>query len=344
VFQLLMKMIVGEETDDDLQESAVETLVALSEKDDLKPHILALVLDKSLIGISKLSSPDPEHKKIYQRYVLKIIANLSLDDSTVDRFFEHFDFVLDLSLTEDVDLTLSGLMILGNLARSDDQCQKMVKRNELIPFLLKNLSHKDMRVVHLSLGTLHNLSISVPNKTKLLEAGILPLLIELLKNKENPNLLIQYSIVGTLKNLVILGDSVRIPFIEQGGLGLLVQLANGEFKPVEHKDEESEGEEKKEPDKRVQYEAARVLIRFIDAEENAITVVKLGGVPPILDLIRSKFAILQAEGAKAILRFSQIAELKPTLLETETLVVLENLKNDTPEVQEDIQKIRSALQ
>jgi len=287
-----------------------------------------------------------ENGKAMTKYVFKLIANLSLDDSTTITFFQYFDWVLSSANTDDAELLGSCLMILGNLARSDEHCTKMMNSQELVPLLLKSLHNKDLRNVHLSVGALHNLSIPVQNKVPLMKAGILPLLVEILKNKEQPNPLIQYSIAGTLKSLVVVGDEMTTEFVKEGGLAILVQLANGELNPKippNEEDEEEEKKEKKEPDKRVQYEAARVLVRFTDRVEYAKEIAALGGIPSILDLITTKFNILQAEGVKAILQFAQIVELKEILLQSKTLEILENLHNDDEKVIEAISNIRIIL-
>jgi len=101
--------------------------------------------------------------------------------------------------------------------------------------------------------------------------------------------------------------------------------------------------EKKEPDKRVQFEAARVLVRFTDRVEYVKIIAKLGGIPSILDLITTKFGILQAEGVKAILSFAQLAELKEILLQSNTLGILETLNNDDVQVKEAVAKIQAIL-
>lgn len=346
MFQVLLKLITIEDEDsEELQESALETLVELAEKDDLKPKFLPLNIHKTLLNLAKTKFYNAEHGKTIQKYVLKAIANLSLDDSTIVSFFEYFEFILSLALTEEPEFVLSGLMILGNLARADDHCIKMIDNKDLLSFLFKTLRHKDLRIVHLSVGAIHNLSIPGTNKLKLINAGVIPLLIELLKNKENPNQLLQYAIVGTIRSLIVIGDPTITEFVKEGGLPTLVQLARGELNPKEETQgpNDEQKEEKKEPDKRVQYEAARVIARFTEKSEYAVLLAKLGAIPSILELINSKFEILQAEGVKSILHFAQIGDLKLELLESGTLKVLENLKNENPQVQEAVAKIDAIL-
>jgi len=210
---------------------------------------------------------------------------------------------------------------------------------------LKSLSHKDLLIVHLSVGALHNISIPMQNKVPLIEAGILPLIIEVIKNKEQPNPLIQFSAVGTLKSLLATGDKMIKEFVAASGLEILIQLANGELNPKipPEEDEDEKEKEKKVPDKRVQYETARVLVRFLDQVENAKTIAKLGGIPSILDLLNTKFAILQMEGIKAILTLAQIDELKEILLQCNTLSIVDSFQTDDISMKESIVKIQKIL-
>lgn len=203
--------------------------------------------------------------------------------------------------------------------------------------LLATATHQDLRVNLASLGVLRNLSIPPANKEILSNAGLIPICVKHISNRENANQLIQYTSVGILKNL-LLGDKMIASFLAAGGLDALIPLANGEI-PILN----LEGINEKDP--RVQYESARLLARLVERGNSFLfsrvilflkdfskiddcrsIIVKNGGVLPILNLLKTQFDILKEEGVKCLYTLSKKGD-QDTKNYLKSLGVVDILKN-----------------
>ena len=128
------------------------------------------------------------------------------------------------------------------------------------------------------------------------------LVVKHLTQAEQPNAHIQYGITQILRSLIASGGDSFIPIIVKHNnvLEALVRLAKGELTPETKQEEEETEEAPKEKDRRVEYEATRIIVRITDKAENCEEIVKLGGVGPLVELVKSQYEILQAEGVKGI--------------------------------------------
>jgi hypothetical protein len=90
----------------------------------------------------------------------------------------------------------------------------------------------------------------------------------------------------------------------------------------------------------VEYEATRLLIRIAERKPYQ-SIIAQKGVSPLLNLISSKFEILQVEAIKAIQSLAQ-AGFTTELKSSGTLEVLANYKAPNPAVQDVINQIVQA--
>ena len=102
--------------------------------------------------------------------------------------------------SEDVELLTTGILALGNFARTDLHCIHMVENgimHKLLAILSKNTSLDDqMTLQHALLSTLKNLVIPKPNKAAVIDAGLVDIIIPMLENHQPP---IVFKLLGTLR-------------------------------------------------------------------------------------------------------------------------------------------------
>jgi hypothetical protein len=115
----------------------------------------------------------------------------------------------------------------------------------------------------------------------LVENNIFPILISNISNKAHPNLFVQYAAVGVLRSILSLGgnrvallfffgiltnelDNMTKIFASSDGIKPLISLARGEMRPDIVIEETEGGATRENKDKRVEYEATRLLVRISD--------------------------------------------------------------------------------
>lgn len=111
---------------------------------------------------------------------------------------KKFELWLDDS---NLDLLCTGVLILGNFARTDQNCICIVQENlaikKLLEILAKNNGPNDnARLQHSILGTLKNLVIPKDNKKIVIEAGLVDTIIPMLEVHLPP---VVFKLLGTLR-------------------------------------------------------------------------------------------------------------------------------------------------
>lgn len=105
--------------------------------------------------------------------------------------------------TADDQLQICSCVMLGNLARSDEACEKIVRDLQIHNKLIDILKSDDARgaVLHSSLGFLKNLAIAGDNKLRLGEAGIVPAISRLWAYDTVPQ--VQFAAISLARQLLI---------------------------------------------------------------------------------------------------------------------------------------------
>ncbi|KAJ5170622.1 uncharacterized protein N7500_003405 [Penicillium coprophilum] len=211
---LLMELAVDETLDFAHFSSLVTSLAAYLEKEkfqnicvsngmvegvlDILRHSFSIVIDPSL----------SEDVKALAQLRLKI--NQALAEVSASPFFAKY-YPLDSPLsqtlkswvvaTED-QLQICACVMLGNLARSDEVCQVMVRDLKIHEELISVL-RGDARgaVLHSSLGFLKNLAIAGDNRAILGEAGIIPAISRLWAYESVPQ--VQFSAASIARQVII---------------------------------------------------------------------------------------------------------------------------------------------
>ncbi|XP_022097171.1 rap1 GTPase-GDP dissociation stimulator 1-like isoform X2 [Acanthaster planci] len=215
ITELLIKALkmVG---DDDQLETVFEVIATLAENDamklefakaDLVPTVQDVV-DNFMKQESAGGSQSDEDFDI-ERVASDIIILLLTGDESMKYLFNEgqgslFKMVMSDWIKSPTDLyQISGALAIGNFARNDEHCIKLVELGVLGPLLqlLKRPEGEelDMRLGHAVLSALKNLAIPKVNKPLLLEAGILDVILPLLKLEMHP---VVFKLLGTCRMLI----------------------------------------------------------------------------------------------------------------------------------------------
>lgn len=233
-----------------------------------------------------------------QRNLARCFGLLALHDQAIPQMVANLTTILRLIDKQDADLKLSTLTILGNIARGDSSC-KVLLENKVCELAISVIEcyQNDHRLIHMGLAVLRNLVISEANRIAIASKGAIVTATNSLK-LNSP--LIQYEAIGILKCLL----SGEVPkdhittFMHLGGIQLLVGIAISQT-------DNSETNQKTDP--RVRYEASRLICRLSE-HEVALDVISSDAVTVFKLLLNSNFALLQCEGAQALLRLTSRGE------------------------------------
>ncbi|KFB46919.1 AGAP005262-PA-like protein [Anopheles sinensis] len=103
----------------------------------------------------------------------------------------------------DVELLTTGVLALGNFARTDSHCIYMVEKkivHKLLSILAKNNgTEHQMTLQHALLSTLKNIVIPKPNKAAFIEAGLVDIILPMLEIHQAP---VVFKLLGTLRMTV----------------------------------------------------------------------------------------------------------------------------------------------
>jgi len=295
-----------------LTEVTLEVLEVLSTKEDSRAFVAK------------------EHSKIFswyhqqenlslhdQRQFLQIMDNLCDNAEFASSFISYLNelesIVTSLN-TIAIDSSLSCLFplleILAKVSCSDSNCQSIIHRASLLSSLFLWSSSVDIRICRLSLSVLRNLCIPIENKRILLRKDILPLIISQLKQKKDGkiDLPTQYLCVGVLRALTTIDEAIHC-FMQNEALEALISVARGDMLSEEEayyeKEDDSQVNEKvskpRNRDRRVEYEAARLLARIADFPTYREELVRKGGIMPLVELLKTRFDVLHEEAFRAIL-------------------------------------------
>lgn len=194
----------------ELGEICLELLHYQAENDEVK-----LVLAKGGVcqTIFELLEKHKERPKTDDaRAVMKLACDLIVLVLTGDdamNFLHSTDLVANMSLwlrATDTDLVTTGVLALGNFARTDSHCIEMVEQRsmakELLEILRKNSGATgDMKLQHALLSTLRNLVIPRANKRAVIEAGLVEVVLPMLLDAGHQPPVV-FKLLGTLRMIV----------------------------------------------------------------------------------------------------------------------------------------------
>lgn len=142
-----------------------------------------------------------------------IFISIYLDDS-MNFLYDNSEGPVYKTLVEwlesiDEDLEITAVLAMGNFARTDAHCKRMVEQGihrKLLKLLQRNGNQSgDIRCQHALLSALRNLVIPEDNKSLILADGLIDVLYPML---DIPTFPVVFKLLGTLR-IVIDGQSKR---------------------------------------------------------------------------------------------------------------------------------------
>uniref|UniRef100_A0A1A9WI19 Uncharacterized protein n=1 Tax=Glossina brevipalpis TaxID=37001 RepID=A0A1A9WI19_9MUSC len=202
-----LSRILAASTNPDLAEMCLELLHYQAESDEVK---LLLAKDGlcetiyQLLEKYKTLASTNEARALMKLACELIVLILTGDESMhylyTTSLLKNMEDWLD---SDDIDLLTTGVLALGNFARTDSHCIYMVENkimNKLLEVLAKNNGVKDdVRLQHALLSTLRNLVIPKPNKCAVIQAGLVETILPMLEIHQPP---VVFKLLGTLRMTV----------------------------------------------------------------------------------------------------------------------------------------------
>lgn len=159
---------------------------------------------------------------MYYPTLLPTIADDSMHYLYKTPLMRYIEDWLDSS---DLDLLTTGVLALGNFARTDTHCIQMVETrvaHKLLAILARNnQTTDDMRLQHALLSTLRNLVIPRPNKAAVVEAGLVQTILPMLQIHQPP---VVFKLLGTLRMTVDGQEKLALELLQN--VALLGQLVH----------------------------------------------------------------------------------------------------------------------
>ncbi|KAG0268800.1 hypothetical protein DFQ27_005735 [Actinomortierella ambigua] len=213
---LLQKLVPEADSYLDLMDALVDILRAVSSKDSVQvftmkeglvPHLLTIVHDVTTNDEGKdeaEAKEDAAKLADIKAGLVEAIVSVSLSDANMVRIFNNKHimdtFLSWLELEDREDLQTCAALCLGNVARSDQHCVKLVHEYHAIePLIHVVRKAQDLKASHAATGVLRNLALPERNRNIMGNAGVIQACFPLLK-KDNA-VPLQSNVVGILKRL-----------------------------------------------------------------------------------------------------------------------------------------------
>ncbi|CAH7685287.1 armadillo-type protein [Phakopsora pachyrhizi] len=200
-------------------------------------------------------------------------------------------------LSPNVEVQCNAVGCITNLATHDENKAKIAKSGALMP-LTRLARSKDTRVQRNATGALLNMTHSDENRQQLVNAGSIPVLVSLLSS---PDTDVQYYCTTALSNIAVDATNRK-------------RLAQGEPKLVHHLIGLMDS-----PSLKVQCQAALALRNLASDEKYQIEIVKCGGLPHLLRLLRSSFLPLILSAAACVRNVSITPQNESPIIEANFL-------------------------
>ncbi|XP_055312071.1 GTPase-GDP dissociation stimulator vimar isoform X2 [Sitodiplosis mosellana] len=193
--------------DPDVAEICLEMLNYQAENDDVK---LQLAMDGVCETIYRLletykTLANTNEARALMKLACDLIVLILTGDESMHYLYNTslLKYMEDWLDSYDIDLLTTGVLALGNFARTDSHCIAMVERNitnKLLAILSKNNGIDDeMKLQHALLSALRNLVIPKENKSVIIKAGLVETILPMLKIHQAP---VVYKLLGTLRMLI----------------------------------------------------------------------------------------------------------------------------------------------
>jgi len=282
------------------------------EEDLLEPLLLLIefIPDKDIFDDEEDETSFHDLKKSTCKSVISVTTNDVCMNSMLNESKQYKRFVnwmidnIDDSSPEMEEIKSTGAYCLGNLARSDESCIKLVQDLKIMDPIMKLLrtkvkvfdqggqpSRETIKVLHALVGTLKNLCLAVENRSIIGETGLIELISPLLTNIfAQP---IHYLCVGIIKNLCGLCEINAVRFMigkKPDETSIVKEIENPESIPYTHLITLI-ARSNSENDTHVRNEGSRVIVNLVKSlwkkkeEFLLLHIINNGGISCLLSLI-----------------------------------------------------------
>jgi len=282
------------------------------EEDLLEPLLLLIefVPEKEIFDDEEDETSFHDLKKSTCKSVISVTTNDVCMNSMLNESKQYSRFVnwmiddLDDCSPEREEIRSTGAYCLGNLARSDESCIKLVQDLKIMDPIMNLLRSKvklfdqggqpsrdSMKVLHALVGTLKNLCLAADNRDIIGETGLIELISPLLTNIfAQP---IHYLCVGIIKNLCGLCENNAVRFMtgkKPSENSIVTSIENTETIPYNYL-LTLISRSTSENDTHVRNEGSRVIVNLVKSlwkkkeEFLLLYIIKNGGISCLLSLI-----------------------------------------------------------
>ncbi|KAG0221435.1 hypothetical protein BGX31_009839, partial [Mortierella sp. GBA43] len=216
VVQLIQRTCQDVEAYMDLTDVAADILRTVASKDSAQQIIYQEGLMLPLLdiienaGTTDEGKPEEEAKEDDKKFgetkaaMVEAVVSATLADANMEPIFNDKkimdQFLAWLELADREDLQTCAALCLGNVARSDKHCIKLVHEYKAVePLIHAVRKATNLKTSHAATGVLRNLALPEVNREVMGDAGVIQACFPLLK-KDNA-LPLQNNIVGILKRL-----------------------------------------------------------------------------------------------------------------------------------------------
>ncbi|ORX34889.1 ARM repeat-containing protein [Piromyces finnis] len=166
--------------------------------------------------------------------------------------------LIQLMKSSNVEVQCNAVGCITNLATHNENKGKIARSGALVE-LVKLAKSKDIRVQRNATGALLNMTHTEDNRHQLVNAGAIPLLVSLLNSNDKD--VQYYCITAITDNRVKLANESKL-------IQYLIHLMNSQIP-------------------KIQCQAALALRNLASDEKFQIEIVECGGLPPLLELLKS---------------------------------------------------------
>ncbi|KAL3877381.1 hypothetical protein ACJMK2_035099 [Sinanodonta woodiana] len=273
--------------------TVLDLLLNLGEWDEVKDYLAGTELSNHLIRLIQSNTGRADENS---HHIVKMASDLLIllltGEKSMELLFAKGDgpiFVESMKWLESDDehLQLSGALAVGNFARSDEHCQKLVEEG-LVDVLVQVLwpdgqPNSSVSVQHATLSALRNLAIPAANKSTLIKAGVVEKVLTLVNTEVHA---VTFKLLGVLRMLVDgQAETARQLGIDREFVTQLVEWAGIEEHPG------------------VKGEASRLLAWLIKnsrSEDVMRNIVRLEGIQHLVPMATSEHVVMQNEALMAL--------------------------------------------
>lgn len=203
----LIAQILAKCTNPDLAESCLALLHFSAQNDDVKLLLAEEGLCETIYKLLEKykTFANTDEARVLMKLACDLIVLILTGDKSMHYLYTTplLKYMEDWLDSSDVELLTTGVLALGNFARTDRHCIYMVENkimHKLLAILAKNngVDHQ-MTLQHALLSTLKNLVIPKPNKAAVVEAGLVDIILPMLEIHQPP---VVFKLLGTLRMTV----------------------------------------------------------------------------------------------------------------------------------------------